>query len=105
MGENAFASAPTALYGAVLLMNAIAYWILQRTIIASQGAKSRLAAAIGRDYKGYVSPVIYTVAIAAAFFREWIAGALYVLVALIWIIPDRRIERALDRDDGDAAPG
>ncbi len=96
MGENHFAAAPTALYGAVLLMAAIAYWILQRLIIASQGEDSLLAKAVGNDIKGKLSPLLYAAAIPAAFFQEWVAGLLYVLVALMWLVPDRRIERALD---------
>jgi uncharacterized membrane protein len=95
MGENNFAPAPTALYGVVLLVAAIAYWILQRAIIAEEGQSSLLAAAIGADFKGKLSPVLYAVAIPSAFVHEWISGGLYVLVALIWLIPDRRIERAL----------
>jgi len=95
MGENHFAAAPTAIYGVVLLMAAIAYWNLQRRIIGSQGDGSVLAAAVGADIKGKLSPVLYAVGIPAAFFSQWIAGGLYVLVALIWLVPDRRIERAL----------
>jgi uncharacterized membrane protein len=95
MGGNGFAPAPTALYGAVLLMAAIAYFLLQRAIIASQGEGSLLARAVGRDLKGKLSPVAYAVAIPAAFFAPMIAEGLYVLVALVWLIPDRRIERAL----------
>ncbi len=95
MGENHFAPAPTALYGVVLLLAAIAYWVLQRTIIVSQGDNSLLAKAIGRDVKGKLSPVLYALAIPAAFLDEWIAGGLYVLVALMWLVPDRRIERQL----------
>ncbi len=94
MGENHFAPAPTALYGVVLLLAAIAYYILQRTIIHGQGPDSLLARAVGRDLKGKISPVIYVVAMPAAFVEPWIADALYVLVALIWLVPDRRIERA-----------
>lgn len=95
MGENHFAAAPTALYGLVLLLAAIAYWLLQSAIIASQGEGSLLAKAIGRDFKGKLSPLLYAIAIPAAFFEQWIAEGLYVLVALMWLIPDRRIERAL----------
>lgn len=95
MGENDFAPVPTAAYGAMLLMGALAYWILQRTIIASQGADSPLARAVGRDAKGKLSPVVYLVAIPLAFVRPWLAGALYVAVALLWLVPDRRIERVL----------
>jgi uncharacterized membrane protein len=95
MGENHFAPAPTALYGVVLLMAAIAYLVLQRTIVANQGRDSLLAVAVGKDIKGKISPMLYLVAIPVAFVRQWIAGAIYVLVALIWLIPDPRIERAL----------
>jgi uncharacterized membrane protein len=95
MGENQFASVPTALYGVVLLMAAIAYWILQRMIIVIHGKDSLLAVAIGRDIKGKLSPLLYLIAIPLAFFIQWLAGLLYVLVALIWLIPDRRIERTL----------
>ncbi len=104
MGENHFASLPTALYGVVLLMAAIAYWILQRTIISQQGRNSLLAKVIGKDLKGKISPVIYAISIPCAFFRPWIAGAFYILVAAIWLIPDQRIERALtdkNSDDSD----
>jgi uncharacterized membrane protein len=95
MGENHFAAMPTALYGAILLMAAIAYWILQRAIIVSQGSGSLLAHAIGRDLKGKLSPIIYALAILLAFFISWGSQLLYVIVALMWLIPDRRIERAL----------
>src|ERR1043165_7137379 len=92
-GRNHLAPTPTAAYGFVLLMAAVAYWILQRAIIAQQGRDSLLAAAIGPDWKGKLSPVIYFVAIPLAFVSPWIASGLYVLVALLWFIPDRRIER------------
>jgi len=93
MGENHFASLPTAAYGAVLLCAAISYYILQTTIIRAQGPHSALAKAVGNDLKGKISPVLYAAAIPLAFVNELIADALYVLVALIWLIPDRRIER------------
>jgi uncharacterized membrane protein len=96
MGENHFTTAPTALYGVVMLMAAIAYFILQNVIIAQHGRDSKLAASIGRDFKGKLSPVLYAVAIATAFFRPWISCCLYVLVALLWLVPDRRIERVVD---------
>ena len=96
MGENHFTTAPTALYGVVMLMAAIAYFILQNVIIAQHGRDSKLATSIGRDFKGKLSPVLYAVAIATAFYRPWISCCLYVFVALMWLIPDRRIERALD---------
>jgi uncharacterized membrane protein len=92
MGENHFASTPTALYGAVLLAAGIAYYLLQSAIIARQGPDSTLAAWVGRDLKGKISPLVYAVAIPLAFVREWIADALYVAVALMWLVPDRRIE-------------
>ena len=95
MGENHLASTPTAIYGFVLLMAAIAYFILQRAIIRQQGRDSLLAAAVGKDWKGKISPVLYFAAIILAFISPWIASALYVLVALLWLVPDRRIERIL----------
>jgi uncharacterized membrane protein len=95
MGENHFAPAPTAVYGGVLLMAAIAYYILQQTIIAQQGANSMLAAAIGKDGKGKLSPVFYLAGILLAFVSPWISGGLYMFVALMWLVPDRRIERVL----------
>lgn len=95
MGENHLAPTPTAVYGFVLLMAAIAYYILQRTIIAQQGRDSLLAAAIGKDRKGKLSPVFYLAAIPLAFVSPWISSGLYVLVALMWLVPDRRIERLL----------
>jgi uncharacterized membrane protein len=95
MGENHFAAAPSAFYGVVLLMAAIAYWILQQMIIASQGRESVLKKAVGSDWKGKLSPLIYIVAIPMAFWLQWISQCLYVLVALIWLVPDRRIENAL----------
>jgi len=95
MGGNAFAAFPTLVYGVVLLMAAIAYWILQQLIVASQGPGSLLRRAIGGDWKGKVSPLLYLAAIAATFWSRWVAMAIYVLVALIWLVPDRRIERVL----------
>ncbi len=95
MGENELATGPTALYGIVLLMAAISYYILQRVIIAAHGQDSVLARALGRDLKGRVSPLLYVAGILAAFLLPWLAAALYVLVAVIWLVPDRRIERAL----------
>ena len=96
MGENHLAPTPTAMYGFVLLMAAIAYYVLQRAIITQQGSDSLLASAIGRDWKGKLSPALYFIAIPLAFVSPWIASGLYVFVALLWFIPDRRIERALD---------
>jgi uncharacterized membrane protein len=95
MGENHFAAAPSTLYGVVLLMAAIAYLILQQLIIASQGRDSLLKKAIRSDWKGKMSPVFYIVAILMSFWSPRVAQGLYVLVALIWLIPDRRIERVL----------
>lgn len=96
MGENHFAALPVALYGVVLLMAAVAYWILQHNIIAAGGGKhALLAKAVGNDGKGKVSQLLYAIAIPAAFWSQWIAGAVYVLVAVMWLIPDRRIERVI----------
>ncbi len=95
MGQNHFAPAPSAIYGAVLLMAACAYYILQQRIIAAQGPGSLLKRAIGNDWKGKLSPVVYLVAIAITFHAPWLAEVLYVFIALIWLIPDRRIEQAL----------
>jgi len=96
MGENHFAALPSALYGGVLLMAALAYYLLQQLIIASQGPASVLRKAVGGDWKGKLSPLLYVLAILLAFRWTWAAQSLYVLVALLWLIPDRRIERALD---------
>jgi len=98
MGENHFALMPSALYGVVLLMAAIAYWILQQTIIASAGPGSLLQSAIGSDWKGKLSPVLYVIGIVSSFWVPWMAQAVYVSVALLWLVPDRRIENALRRD-------
>src|SRR4051794_24461779 len=97
MGENGFASMPTAVYGFVLLMAAIAYEILQRAIIAKQGRDSLLALAVGKDWKGKLSLALYLAAIPLAFVNRWLASGLYVLVALLWLIPDPRIERKLKK--------
>ena len=97
MGENHFAPAPTALYGVPLLMAAIAYWLLQRTILRHQGHHSLLATAVGSDFKGKLSPVLYVAAIPLAFVSPWISYALFVLIAGWWLLPDRRIERALNK--------
>jgi uncharacterized membrane protein len=96
MGENDFAALPTAIYGVALLLAAIAYFILQTAIIAEQGPSSKLANALGRDLKGKASPVLYITAIPLAFVSRWIALGLYVFVALIWLIPDRRIESVVE---------
>lgn len=95
MGENHFASAPLMLYGVMLLMAAIAYWILQREIISGNGKTSPFAKALGKDIKGKISPLLYSIGIACSFFNHWLSGALYVLVALIWLIPDRRFEKSI----------
>jgi uncharacterized membrane protein len=95
VGENHLAPTPTAVYGFVLLMAAVAYYILQRRIIAAQGRDSLLAAAIGKDWKGKLSPVLYFTAIPLAFVSPWISTGLYVFVASMWLVPDRRIERVL----------
>jgi uncharacterized membrane protein len=92
MGENHFAQVPTAVYGFVLLMSAIAYFLLQTVIIKNQGKDSLLAKAIGRDLKGKASPILYVIAIISVFFHPKIAQGIYLLVALIWLIPDKRIE-------------
>jgi uncharacterized membrane protein len=97
MGENHYAEPPTALYGVVLLMAAIAYYILQSRIIATEGKDSVLARAVGSDWKGKLSPVLYVFAILIAFGSHWASKAVYVLVALIWLVPDQRIERTLAR--------
>jgi uncharacterized membrane protein len=94
-GENHFAAMPTACYGLVLLLAGVAYLILQRTIIGSQGPDSILARAVGGDWKGKVSAILYLIAIAVAFSTRWISQAIYVGVALMWLVPDRRIERVL----------
>ena len=92
IGETHFDRIPMAMYGIVLLMSAIAYFVLQTTIVKSQGENSLLAKAIGNDVKGKLSPIIYSVAILSNFVNQWISGSLYILVALIWLIPDKRIE-------------
>ena len=96
MGENHFAPVPTALYGAVLLFSGIAYYILEQTIIRSQGANSKLEAAVGTDRKGLASVVLYAVAVPLAFVNQLISDAIFVLVALMWLVPDRRIESLFD---------
>lgn len=97
MGENHFEPLPTAVYGFVLFMAAVAYYILQRCIIATDGEDSVLRKAIGSDWKGKLSPVLYMVAIGSSFIVHWVAQAIYVGVALIWLIPDKRIEKAINR--------
>ena len=100
MGENHFAKATLTLYGFILLMAAIAFWILQRLIIRTQGSDSLLKKALGKDLKGKSSPILYIVGIVFSFYVEWIAGAVYIFVALIWLIPDKRIEKRVE----EAAP-
>jgi uncharacterized membrane protein len=95
MGENSFAPLPSAAYGVVLLLAAIAYTILLRTIIAHQGPNSRLAAAVRNDVKGKLSVLMYAIAIPMAFVQQMISGGIYVIVALMWLVPDRRIESVL----------
>ena len=99
MGENHFAPAPTALYGLVLLMAGVAYWILQQLIIASQGEGSILKEAVGEDRKGKLSPIAYALAVICSLRWPWVAQSIYTLVALMWLIPDRRIERVLSRHE------
>jgi uncharacterized membrane protein len=101
MGENEFSKWPVALYGVVLFMNAIAYTILSRQLIRHQGNDSTLAAAIGKDTKGKISIVLYLTAIAASWLYAWLSFALYIVVAAMWIIPDRRIEnKMIDKEPG-----
>ena len=96
-GENEGMPLPSALYGVVLLLSALAYYVLQTLVIGVEGGcESKLATAIGKDWKGKLSPVLYAVAIAVSFFRPWLAACLYVAVALTWLVPDRRIERVVD---------
>ena len=95
MGENFLASTPTAVYGIILLMPAIAYYLLQKAIIRKHGTHSVLANALGKDIKGKISPIFYIAGIALAFVNPWLAIAIYVLVAVIWLVPDRRIEKVL----------
>lgn len=95
MGENHFTSWPVALYGIVLLLAAIAYFILTKTLIALHGQDSNLATSIGGDLKGKISIAIYVAAIPLAFAQPWISGACYVIVAVMWLVPDRRIERTV----------
>jgi uncharacterized membrane protein len=95
LGDNLTAPMPTALYGAVLFMAGVAYWILEQTIVAYDGRDSELAAAVGSERKGIASMVLYALAIAAAFVRPWISDGIFLLVALLWVIPDPRIERRI----------
>ena len=95
MGENHFAPLPVALYGVVLLMCALAWWLMQQSLLCLPGNRSRLSEALGKDIKGKLSPLCYLIGIAAAFHWEWLSAAMYALIALIWLVPDRRIERLL----------
>ncbi|MBW4049819.1 MAG: DUF1211 domain-containing protein [Proteobacteria bacterium] len=95
MGENHFAALPAAVYGVVLLLAALAYWVLQRTLIAAGGGDSMLKRAIGQDWKGKLSPVLYLLAILTSRWQPWLAQSIYLAVALMWLVPDRRIERLL----------
>ncbi|TYQ25741.1 TMEM175 family protein [Pseudanabaena sp. UWO310] len=94
-GENLFSAVPVALYGVVLMMSAIAYYILSRLLISHHGQDSTLAIALGRDFKGKISVVIYALAVLLSFLNPWLSLMLYVAVAIMWLIPDRRIERTL----------
>ena len=98
MGENHFAALPTAGYAAVMFLAGVAYWLLSRAIVAREGKDSRLARALGRDAKGKASVALYAAAVPLAFVREWLADAIFVVVALIWLVPDRRIEGRLAKD-------
>lgn len=95
MGEHEFAAVPVALYGVVLWVAGLAYFILTRALVALHGSDSVLAKAIGRDHKGVISLVVYTIAVALSFVQPWLAFALYTVVAIMWLIPDRRIEKNL----------
>ena len=97
MGENHFAALPAALYGLVLLLAAVAYFVLQKAIVARQGNDSVLAGELGRDRKGKLSLVLYVVGIGLAFVSPWLAAGIYALVAAMWLVPDRRLERVLEK--------
>lgn len=103
IGESHFAKVPMALYGFMLLMAGTAYYILQNIIIKSQGENSLLKKAIGKDFKGNASPICYIIGIAFSFYNEWIAGGVYILVALMWLIPDKRIERTIGNTEQEVA--
>ena len=104
IGENHFAATPMAVYGLVMLMAAIAYFILQQTIISVQGPESPLRRAVGSDVKGKISPLMYLAAIPLAYVNRWLSGAMYVAVALMWLTPDRRIERVIAPPAGPLRP-
>jgi uncharacterized membrane protein len=95
MGENHFAALPTAVYGGVLFAAAVAYWLLQQAIIATQGPSSVLKEAVGSDWKGKLSPILYLIGIGATFINPWLGQGLFTAVAIMWLVPDRRIERRL----------
>jgi uncharacterized membrane protein len=99
MGEHHFATVPAATYGVVAVGAALAYFLLQTLIVREQGVDSKLATALGSDLKGKVSPVLYLAAVPLAFANHWIAVALYVVVALMWLVPDRRVAQVLDPTD------
>lgn len=99
MGEHNFAKAAITLYGVILFMAAVAFWLLQNIIISSEGKHSLLAKAVGKDLKGKSSNILYLAAIVISFFNQWIAAAIYVIVALIWLIPDERIEKVINSDE------
>jgi uncharacterized membrane protein len=101
VGEHHFAPLPMAVYGVVLLMSAIAYYMLQSIIIKNEGRHSLLAQAVGKDWKGKLSPVLYLLAIGAAWLNAWVSGGLYIFAALIWLIPDRRIEHVVKETEGE----
>jgi uncharacterized membrane protein len=103
MSENGFATIPTAVYGIVLLLNGIAYFLLQRRLLRAEGPGSRLAVAIGRDLKGWSSPGLYILGIALSFVSPWLGLAVYVVVALMWLVPDRRVERLLAHEAAEKA--
>ena len=98
IGENHFDPIPMALYGIVMLMAAIAYWVLQNRILKHHGRESVLARAVGKDFKGKISPVLYLIAIFSTYFSQWIAAGIYALVAFIWLVPDKRIEVIFKND-------
>jgi uncharacterized membrane protein len=104
MSENHFPAIPTAVYGIVLLAAAIAYYVLQWTLLRVEGRSSVLATAVGRDLKGKVSPLLYCIGIALSFADRWLGLAVYVVIALMWLVPDRRVERAMTAQRSDAAP-
>lgn len=97
MGENHFANAPVSVYGMVLLAASIAYFVLTRVLIRTHGWDSQLGKAVGKDFKGQISTGIYVIAVPLAWLNAWLAFSLYVLVAIMWLVPDRRIEKTLDR--------